>query len=174
MYYRSLNAYLRETFGCKVYKLALSAGCTCPNRDGSKGWGGCTYCNNQTFSPEYCHTEKSVTEQLEEGIRFFSRKYPEMKYLAYFQAYTNTYDELSSLKAKYEEALSYPGVVGLIVGTRPDCMPDALLDYFTALSREIFLEMINALLEGDILVVVTDLSFCGRGVDRLREFVGFL
>ena len=81
---------------------------------------------------------KSVTEQLEEGIRFFSRKYPEMKYLAYFQAYTNTYDELSSLKAKYEEALSYPGVVGLIVGTRPDCMPDALLDYFTALSREKF------------------------------------
>ena len=76
--------------------------------------------------------KKSVTEQLEEGIRFFSRKYPEMKYLAYFQAYTNTYDELSSLKAKYEEALSLSGVVGLIVGTRPDCMPDALLDYFTA------------------------------------------
>ena len=121
-----------------MQKISINAGFTCPNRDGSKGWGGCTYCNNQTFSPEYCHTEKSVTEQLEEGIRFFSRKYPEMKYLAYFQAYTNTYDELSSLKAKYEEALSYPGVVGLIVGTRPDCMPDALLDYFTELSREKF------------------------------------
>ena len=138
MKYYSFNQYLRNTFGCKVYKISINAGFTCPNRDGSKGWGGCTYCNNQTFSPEYCHTEKSVTEQLEEGIRFFSRKYPEMKYLAYFQAYTNTYDELSSLKAKYEEALSYPGVVGLIVGTRPDCMPDALLDYFTELSREKF------------------------------------
>ena len=101
MYYRSLNAYLRETFGFKVYKLALSAGCTCPNRDGTKGFGGCTYCNNQTFSPEYCHTEKSVTEQLEAGVRFFSRKYPEMKYLAYFQAYTNTYDKLDSLISKY-------------------------------------------------------------------------
>lgn len=75
---------------------------------------------------------------MEEGIRFFSRKYPEMKYLAYFQAYTNTYDELNSLKAKYEEALSHPEVVGLIVGTRPDCMPEALLDYFTALSKEKF------------------------------------
>ena len=136
--YNDFGDFLRKIFPCKVQKISINAGFTCPNRDGSKGWGGCTYCNNQTFSPEYCHTEKSVTEQLEEGIRFFSRKYPEMKYLAYFQAYTNTYDELSSLKAKYEEALSYPGVVGLIVGTRPDCMPDALLDYFTALSREKF------------------------------------
>ena len=81
---------------------------------------------------------KSVTEQLEEGVRFFSRKYPEMKYLAYFQAYTNTYDELDSLTSKYEEALACPGVVGLIVGTRPDCMPDTLLDYFSALSQKKF------------------------------------
>lgn len=136
--YNDFGDFLRKLFPYKVQKISINAGFTCPNRDGSKGWGGCTYCNNQTFSPEYCHTEKSVTEQLEEGIRFFSRKYPEMKYLAYFQAYTNTYDELSSLKAKYEEALSYPGVVGLIVGTRPDCMPEALLDYFTALSKEKF------------------------------------
>ena len=136
--YNDFGDFLRKVFPCKVQKISINAGFTCPNRDGSKGWGGCTYCNNQTFSPEYCHTEKSVSEQLEEGIRFFSRKYPEMKYLAYFQAYTNTYDELSSLKAKYEEALSYPGVVGLIVGTRPDCMPDALLDYFTELSQEKF------------------------------------
>ena len=136
--YYEYGKFLQERFDHKVQKISINAGFTCPNRDGAKGWGGCTYCNNQTFSPEYCHTEKSVTEQLEEGIRFFSRKYPEMKYLAYFQAYTNTYDELSSLKAKYEEALSYPGVVGLIVGTRPDCMPDALLDYFTELSREKF------------------------------------
>lgn len=136
--YNDFGDFLRRLFPYKVQKISINAGFTCPNRDGSKGWGGCTYCNNQTFSPEYCHTEKSVTEQLEEGIRFFSRKYPEMKYLAYFQAYTNTYAELDSLKAKYEEALSYPGVVGLIVGTRPDCMPDALLDYFTTLSKEKF------------------------------------
>ena len=128
--YRDLGDFLREVFPHKVQKISINAGFTCPNRDGTKGFGGCTYCNNQTFSPEYCHTEKSVTEQLEEGVRFFSRKYPDMKYLAYFQAYTNTYDELDSLIAKYEEALSYPDVRGLIVGTRPDCMPEALLDYF--------------------------------------------
>lgn len=136
--YNEFGDFLKNIFPCKVQKISVNAGFTCPNRDGKKGWGGCTYCNNQTFSPEYCHTEKSVSGQLEEGIRFFSRKYPEMKYLAYFQAYTNTYDELESLKAKYEEALAYPGVVGLIVGTRPDCMPEALLDYFAELSRRTF------------------------------------
>lgn len=136
--YYEFGDFLKNIFPWKVQKISVNAGFTCPNRDGKKGWGGCTYCNNQTFSPEYCHTEKSVSGQLEEGIRFFSHKYPEMKYLAYFQAYTNTYDELESLKTKYEEALTYPGVVGLIVGTRPDCMPEALLDYFTELSHRTF------------------------------------
>lgn len=137
-FYRDFGDFLRETFPGKIQKISLNAGFTCPNRDGKKGFGGCTYCNNQTFSPDYCRTEKSISRQLEEGIRFFSRKYPEMQYLAYFQAYTNTYGELELLKKKYEEALSFPGVAGLIVGTRPDCMPEALLDYFTELSRETF------------------------------------
>lgn len=136
--YRDFSQFLKEAFPYKVQKISINAGFTCPNRDGTKGFGGCTYCNNQTFSPEYCHTEKSVKEQLVEGIRFFSRKYPEMKYLAYFQAYTNTYDKIDKLIAKYEEALSFPDVVGLIVGTRPDCMPDELLDYFTMLSQKRF------------------------------------
>jgi radical SAM protein (TIGR01212 family) len=122
-----------------VQKISLNAGFTCPNRDGTVGYGGCTYCNNQTFNPAYCKTEKSVTEQLEEGKQFFARKYPDMKYLAYFQAYTNTYGELQELKRKYEEALSVPGVVGLVIGTRPDCMPDELLDYLTALNQRTFL-----------------------------------
>lgn len=136
--YREFGDYLRERFSFKVQKISINAGFTCPNRDGSKGWGGCTYCNNQTFSPDYCHTEKSVSEQLEEGIRFFARKYPEMRYLAYFQAYTNTYGETQALIRKYEEALSYPGVEGLIIGTRPDCMPDELLDYLAALAHRAF------------------------------------
>ena len=136
--YRDFGNFLKEIFPYKVQKISINAGFTCPNRDGKKGFGGCTYCNNQTFSPEYCHTEKSVKEQLEEGIRFFSRKYPEMKYLAYFQAYTNTYDEIDRLISKYEEALSFPNVVGLIIGTRPDCMPDQLLDYFSTLSKNKF------------------------------------
>ena len=136
--YYEYSKFLQERFDHKVQKISINAGFTCPNRDGAKGWGGCTYCNNQTFSPEYCHTEKSVTEQLEEGVRFFSRKYPDMRYLAYFQAYTNTYDRSDSLIRKYEEALAYPGVEGLIVGTRPDCMPEGLLDYFAELSQRKF------------------------------------
>lgn len=136
--YNDFGEFLQKIFPCKVQKISVNAGFTCPNRDGSKGWGGCTYCNNQTFSPEYCQTEKSVTEQLAEGIRFFSHKYPDMKYLAYFQSYTNTYDALEPLVRKYEEALSFPDVLGLIIGTRPDCMPDELLDYFTLLAKEKF------------------------------------
>ena len=92
--YADFGAFLKKYFRGKVQKISINAGFTCPNRDGTKGNGGCTYCNNQTFSPEYCHTDKSITEQLEEGIGFFGRKYPDMEYLAYFQAYTNTYGDL--------------------------------------------------------------------------------
>ena len=133
--YNELSVWFSTIFPFKVQKISLNAGFTCPNRDGSVGYGGCTYCNNQTFNPAYCKTEKTVTQQLEEGKRFFARKYPDMKYLAYFQAYTNTYGELQKLKAKYEEALQVADVVGLVIGTRPDCMPDELLDYLEELNR---------------------------------------
>lgn len=139
MLYNDLSGFLATHFPYKVQKISINAGFTCPNRDGSVGYGGCTYCNNQTFNPAYCHTEKSVSQQLEEGKLFFARKYPEMKYLAYFQAYTNTYGQLEELKRKYEEALTVEGVVGLVIGTRPDCMPDSLLDYLEELSKRIFL-----------------------------------
>ena len=137
--YNEFTFFLKKYFSYKVQKISLNAGFTCPNRDGTKGLGGCTYCNNQTFNPEYCKTEKSVTRQLEEGKQFFAHKYPEMKYLAYFQAYTNTYAELEGLKGKYEEALSVDGVVGLVIGTRPDCMPDPLLRYLEELNKHTFL-----------------------------------
>ena len=137
--YREFNQFLREKFPYKVQKISLNAGFTCPNRDGSIGRGGCTYCNNQTFNPGYCHTEKPIVQQLEEGKEFFARKYPNMRYLAYFQAYTNTYGELEELKRKYEEALQTDGVVGLVIGTRPDCMPDDLLKYLSDLNRQTFL-----------------------------------
>ena len=139
MLYNDLSTFLSLHFPFKVQKISINAGFTCPNRDGSIGYGGCTYCNNQTFNPAYCHTDKSVGQQLEEGKRFFSRKYPDMKYLAYFQAYTNTYAELEGLKGKYEEALSVDGVVGLVIGTRPDCMPDPLLRYLEELNKHTFL-----------------------------------
>lgn len=137
--YNEFPLFLKRYFPYKVQKISLNAGFTCPNRDGTKGQGGCTYCNNQTFNPEYCRTEKTVKVQLEEGKRFFAHKYPEMKFLAYFQAYTNTYAELESLKRKYEEALSVDDVVGLVIGTRPDCMPDELLQYLESLNRQTFL-----------------------------------
>ena len=137
--YNDLSAYLSAHFPYKVQKISLNAGFTCPNRDGTVGYGGCTYCNNQTFNPAYCKTEKTVTEQLVEGKQFFARKYPEMKFLAYFQAYTNTYAELEELKRKYEEALQVKDVVGIVIGTRPDCMPDTLLDYLEELNQRTFL-----------------------------------
>ena len=138
MGYYDFSTFLKLHFPYKVQKIAINAGFTCPNRDGNKGFGGCTYCNNQTFNPGYCRPEESITEQLEEGKRFFARKYPEMKYLAYFQAYTNTYADLQQLKRMYEEALAVDDVVGIIIGTRPDCMPQELLDYLAGLSRQTF------------------------------------
>ena len=139
MKYVEFGPWLQSELGCKVQKISVNAGMTCPNRDGTLGTGGCTFCNNQTFNPAYCRTEKSVTQQLEEGKQFFARKYPSMKYLAYFQAYTNTYAELDRLVSLYEEALRVPDVVGLVIGTRPDCMPDNLLDYLEELTRRTFL-----------------------------------
>ncbi len=136
--YRDFSEFLSRKFPCKVQKISVNAGFTCPNRDGSKGRGGCTYCNNQSFSPGYGKPSKSISEQLADGIDFFSHKYPEMKYLAYFQSYTNTYGSIEKLIEMYEEALAYPGVEGLIVGTRPDCMPEELLDYFAELNKKMF------------------------------------
>ena len=137
-YYNEFGAYLRGIFGCKVQKITLDGGFTCPNRDGKVGHGGCTYCNNQTFNPAYCHRHLPVKEQMLEGISFFAHKYPSMRYLAYFQAYTNTYDSLDNLKQRYEEALSVEGCVGLVIGTRPDCMPDEILDYLQMLAGRTF------------------------------------
>ena len=139
MRYNDFAGFLAGEFPFKVQKISVNAGFTCPNRDGTKGFGGCTYCNNQTFNPAYSRDDRSVTMQLEEGKRFFARKYPQMKYLAYFQAYTNTYGELELLKRMYEEALAVEGVVGLVIGTRPDCMPDSLLDYLEEVNRRTFL-----------------------------------
>lgn len=158
-YYRELGELFEQHFPYKVQKISINAGFTCPNRDGLKGRGGCTYCNNQSFSPGYGGGQKTVSQQLEEGISFFSHKYPSMKYLAYFQSYTNTYDSIDKLIALYDEALAYPNVVGLIIGTRPDCMPDELLDYFEELNKKTFL-MIEYGLESTL---DSTLEFINRG-----------
>lgn len=139
MEYKEFGTWLQAELGCKAQKLSVDAGLTCPNRDGTLGRGGCSFCDNRTFNPAYCRQGGSITDQLEAGKRFFSRKYPTMKYLAYFQSYSNSYGTLSHLKELYEEALRVPDVVGLVIGTRPDCMPDALLEYLEELNRRTFL-----------------------------------
>ena len=136
--YRDFTSFLSESFPFKVQKISINAGFTCPNRDGTKGRGGCTYCNNKSFSPDYSPHIKTVSEQMEEGIEFFSHKYTDMKYLAYFQSYTNTYESVDKLIDLYEEALAYPNVVGLVISTRPDCMPNELLEYFEIISSKHF------------------------------------
>lgn len=139
--YRDFSDFLKEHFDGKVQKITVNAGFTCPNRDGSKGTGGCTYCNNQSFNPDYCRPSLTVSEQLERGKEFFARKYPEMKYLVYFQAYTNTHsDDIDRLMALYQEALAVDGVEGLIIGTRPDCMPQELLDRLAGLGKWVMIE----------------------------------
>ena len=137
--YNDFSGYFRKKFEGRVQKISIDAGFTCPNRDGSRGNGGCSYCNNLTFSPGYCNLEKSVSQQLDEGIEFFSRKYTSMKYLAYFQSYSNTYAPLPNLKILYEEALSHPEIIGLVIATRPDCLTVEILDYLQELAKKYYI-----------------------------------
>ncbi|PLX11607.1 MAG: TIGR01212 family radical SAM protein, partial [Marinilabiliales bacterium] len=138
--FNSYSEYFKRTFGERVQKVTIDAGFTCPNRDGSKGVGGCTYCNNDAFNPSYCVPDKSITQQINEGIEFHEKRYRRAnKFLAYFQAYSNTYAPLEKLKTIYNEALSIQGIAGLVIGTRPDCMDDEKLEYFQMLSEKYYI-----------------------------------
>jgi len=138
--FNAYSNYFRKMFGGRFQKVSIDAGFTCPNRDGTSGTGGCTYCDNDAFNPSYCNHDKSINEQLSEGIDFLRKRYREpASYLAYFQAYSNTYAGLKHLKSLYEEALSYPEITGLIIGTRPDCIDTDKLDYFRELSEKYFI-----------------------------------
>lgn len=140
MHYNDFGSWIRQQFpDFRVQKISVDAGFTCPNRDGRISTGGCSFCDNRTFNPSYCNREKSIREQLRAGKHFFNRKYSDMKYLAYFQAFTNTYESIDKLKGIYEEALQEEDVVGLVIGTRPDCVSPALLDYLAELSQKTFL-----------------------------------
>lgn len=136
--YNDFPAFFKTLFSERVQKLSIDGGFTCPNRDGSKGTGGCTYCNNKSFNPDYCRAVKGITCQIEEGIRFFDAKYQGQNYLAYFQAYSNTYAPLEQLQQKYEEALAHSKIVGLVIGTRPDAVTDAVLDYLEELAKRTY------------------------------------
>ena len=134
--FNTYSDYFRNKFGGRVQKLSLDAGFTCPNRDGTKGRGGCSFCNNNAFNPSYCEALKSISQQMKEGMEFHKKRYPRTKgYLAYFQAYSNTYASIDILKSKYSEALKMPEILGLVIGTRPDTVNEEILDYIAGLAR---------------------------------------
>ena len=134
--------YFKQLFGERLQKVVVNAGFTCPNRDGTKGRGGCTYCENEAFTPSYCKTEKTITQQIEEGLLFHAVRYRRVQhFLVYFQPFSNTYAPLSTLKAVYEEALAHPLVKGIVVGTRPDCIDEDKLNYFSELAEKYFVQI---------------------------------
>lgn len=139
--YNDYSTWIRTQFNERIQKISVDAGFTCPNRDGTKGLGGCIYCDNKTFSPSYCSSRKSITQQLNEGIDFFSKKYPSQMYIAYFQSYTNTYANINILENYYNEALSHPKVIGLAISTRPDCVNNESLNLIAELSKKHFITL---------------------------------
>lgn len=135
--YSSFVGYFKRKYGERLQKIVLDAGFTCPNRDGKVGRGGCTYCDNAAFHPSYSTAGKSLYQQMEEGIEFHKVRYRTTEhYLAYFQSFSNTYAPLERLKQLYGEALSHPSVVGIVVGTRPDCIDEEKLDYLAELAKD--------------------------------------
>ena len=135
--FNAYSSYMKRKYSGRVQKLSIDAGLSCPNRDGKISFGGCTFCSNDAFNPSYCRNFKSITEQIEEGIKFHRWRYKKVKkYLAYFQAYSNTYADLDTLKRKYEEALSNENICGLVIGTRPDCLDKEKLKYLYTLSKD--------------------------------------
>lgn len=139
--YNDYSSFIKDRFKERVQKISLDTGFTCPNRDGSKGVGGCTYCNNNSFNPDYCKPEKSITDQLNQGIEFFTSRNKTAKYLAYFQAYTNTYADIKHIKELYLEAVNHPKVVGLVIGTRPDCISPELIDFLAELAKTYYISL---------------------------------
>lgn len=138
--YNAYGDYFKQHFGERVQKVTVDAGFTCPNRDGTVSRGGCTYCNNDAFNPSYCKPEKSISQQIEEGIEFHRKRYRRAKkFLVYFQAFSNTHASLDHLRKLYGEALRFQDVVGLVIGTRPDCIDEEKLDYFKEINKSHYL-----------------------------------
>lgn len=137
--YNSYNSALKDTFGARVYKIGLRLDFTCPNRDGTLGVGGCIYCNNASHTPQAYQPRTSVTAQLAQGAGALRKRHRAENFIAYFQSYTNTYDSASRLESLFREALDFPGVVGLSIATRPDCVPNDVLDLIADLARNTYL-----------------------------------
>ena len=168
--YNDFSSFIRRKFNGRVQKVSIDAGFTCPNKDGTKGVGGCTYCNNNTFNPDYCKPIKPIKQQIEEGIVFFSKKYKTQKYLAYFQAFTNTYAPLADLKKMYEEALSHPDVIGLVIATRPDSIKDEVLDYLEELAAKDYFIKLEFGLESTKNETLVEINRCQTHEEAIDVF----
>lgn len=168
--FNAYSDYFKKTFGKRIQKLSIDAGFTCPNRDGSVGRGGCSYCNNEAFNPSYCSSSKSITRQIQEGIAFHAWRYRRAtEYLAYFQPYSNTYAPLNVLKERYEEALNQNKIAGLVIGTRPDCVDDEKLDYLAELSKKYYVIVEYGI---ESCYDRTLLSICrGHGFEQTRKAI---
>ena len=168
--YRDYSTYIKQKFGQRIQKLSINAGFTCPNIDGTKGKGGCTYCNNNTFNPKYCKPIKPIHKQIEEGISFFSKIYKSQKYLAYFQAYTNTYALIEELKEKYKQALEHQDVIGLVIATRPDCITSDILDYLENLASDGYFIKLEFGLESTKNKTLDLINRCQKHEDAIKAF----
>ena len=160
--YHAYNDWVKQAHGGRLQKVSIDAGFTCPNRDGTRGIGGCTFCNNEGFTPSYLREQSDIRQQIDTGIAFARRRYPDSRgFLAYFQSYSNTYDELDRLKAIYAIALEHPDITGLVIGTRPDCLPEETLDYLAELAKTRLVELEIGIESCDDGV----LEACNRGHD---------
>jgi radical SAM protein (TIGR01212 family) len=159
--YKSFGSYMKDRFGETVYKVNVDAGFTCPNRDGTAGFGGCIYCNNDSFRPASCKSVIPVKEQVRNGISYVEKRYGAKKFIAYFQPYTNTYADVDTLRNLYAEALEDPRVAGLAIGTRPDCIDGEKLDLLESIARNKFV-----LIEYGIQSIYDEtLEYINRGHD---------
>ena len=176
-HHRRFNAYSnynKQKYGERIQKVALDAGFTCPNRYGSKAFGGCTYCNNDSFNPSYCDPSKPISQQIEDGIEFLARRYKAKKYIAYFQAYSNTYASLEKLKRIYGEALEHPDIMGLVIGTRPDCVDEKKLNYLEELAKthDITLEFGLESVYNKTLTRINRAQYFEEGVEAIQLAAG--
>ncbi len=167
--YNDYSTYIKSIFHGKTQKISVDAGFTCPNRDGSKGYAGCTYCNNNSFKPSYCKPVKGIVEQLEEGIAFFSKRKKPDHYLAYFQAFSNTYGDTSNLREKYLEALSVKDVKGLVISTRPDCIQESTVRLLEELASSCYVSL-EIGIESCYDLTLNHLNRCHTFEDTKRAF----
>lgn len=172
--FNSASDYYREKYGERIQKIPVNAGFSCPNRDGTLSFDGCSYCNNDSFSPFYTSTACSIVEQLEKGASFYAKRYNCRRFWAYFQSFSNTYSDVQNLHTKYSQALSLPFIEGLIIATRPDCINDSVVDLLKTFKKLTYIrvELGAESFDDDVLSAINrhhDVSAVFKAVKILKE-----